>query len=134
MVLATRRAPRAGKKEDTSVGSIGYGYDAEPLSRKSAMVRESNTYSIAGSELLLRVDGASSSSSSIQGRVATNHSLALSGAASTSAATNLGGGIPILRHFGGGFPVFVVKMCAIVGMRSFARNELVALCVGEEAL
>lgn len=64
------------------------------------------TYSVASSELLLGVDGAASSSGSVQGGVATNHGLSLAGTGARL-ATNLGDLIPVVRHIGGMCGVWV---------------------------
>lgn len=64
--------------------------------RTSAQLKD--TYSIGRSELLLCGNNSSTSLRSVQRRLALDDSLAGSSGTTTSAAANLGDGVPVLRH------------------------------------
>lgn len=63
--------------------------------------REGFTYSVGRGVLLLGGE-TTSSLGSVESRLSSNNGLALGGAGATSAASDLGSGIPIVRHFEGG--------------------------------
>jgi hypothetical protein len=56
-----------------------------------------STYSVTGTELLLRRDGTPAAHGCVESRLAAHDCLAVA-AAATHLASNLGNGIPVVRH------------------------------------